>query len=162
VAYASRYNGAGCDINRDFGEFQTLEAQAVRHVIEAYRPEVVVAPHEGRQDGFYLIATAAADGEVAAAVVRKLADAGVTLASRSFLGIELGTPGLSVEGSMLAATKRWIGLGSLGTYLDGLNVATYTTESSWGSDAFDERIRSHVLAIRAILEIAPRDVDVAP
>jgi len=155
VAERSRYNTAGCDINRDFAAFATREARAVRRVVEATAPDLVVATHEGPQAGFFLIATAAADAARAEAVVREVGRGGVALAERSFLGLGLGTPGLSVEGRLMASAKRWIGLGSLGTYLESRHVASYTTESSWGSDAFDERARSHVLALQAILSTVP-------
>ncbi len=151
AAHTSRYNGSGCDVNRDFRTFSTREASAVRRIVDQYSPNLVVATHEGPQDGFFLIATSAADPKLAREIVDAVEGAGVSLARRSFMGLALGTPGLSVEGVWTTLGKRLIRLGSLGTFLESLDVGTYTTESSWNSDDFEERINSHVVAIEAIL-----------
>ena len=150
-AQTSRYNGAGCDLNRDFGAFANEETRAVRNVTDRLEPDLVIAPHEGPQDGFFLIATADADPELARRAVAAVEDAEIPLARKSFLGLGLGTPGLSLEGDWVAAGKRLLGLGSLGTYMESRGVGTFTTESSWDSDDFDARIRSHVVAIQAVL-----------
>lgn len=152
AAHASRYNGSGCDINRDFGSFATAEARAVRRVLDEYAPDLVVAPHEGPQEGFFLVATSAADPTLARRMVSAVDAVGIPLAQRSFLNLALGTPGLSTEGWWTSLGKRLIRLGSLGTYLDSRDLATYTTESSWGSADFGARIDVHVIAIEAILE----------
>jgi len=60
-----------------------------------------------------------------------------------------------LEGAPTAAGKRWLGLGSLGTYMESRGVGTLTTESSWESEDFEGRVRSHVIAIRTILESPP-------
>jgi len=161
-AHSSRYNGAGCDLNRDFGAFASEEARAVRAVVERLDPHLVIAPHEGPQDGFFLIATAAADPELARRAVAAVAAANIPLARKSFLGLGLGDPGLSLEGPWVAAGKRLLGLGSLGTYMESRGVATFTTESSWDSEDFEARIRSHVIAIRAVLASQPPAVAAGP
>ncbi|MEE2664174.1 MAG: succinylglutamate desuccinylase/aspartoacylase family protein [Myxococcota bacterium] len=158
LAHTSRYNAAGCDLNRDFGDFANEETRTVREVVERLKPDLVVAPHEGPQDGFFLIATADADPELAHRAVDAVANAGIPLARKSFLGLALGSPGLSLEGARIAAAKRWLGLGSLGTYMESLGVGTLTTESSWDSEDFGARIRSHVIAIQAILASQPPGV----
>ena len=161
-AHSSRYNGAGCDLNRDFGAFASEEARAVRAVVERLDPHLVIAPHEGPQDGFFLIATADADPELARRAVAAVAAANIPLARKSFLGLGLGDPGLSLEGPWVAAGKRLLGLGSLGTYMESRGVATFTTESSWDSEDFEARIRSHVIAIRAVLASQPPAVTAGP
>ena len=155
IAHTSRYNGAGCDLNRDFGTFANDETRAVRRVVERLKPDLVIAPHEGPQDGFFLIATVGVDPELARAGVDAVARAGLPLARKSFLGLPLGSPGLSLEGAPTAAGKRWLGLGSLGTYMESRGVGTMTTESSWESEDFEGRIDSHVIAIRTILDSPP-------
>ena len=158
AAQTSRYNGAGCDLNRDFGAFENPESRAVRTIVERLQPDLVIAPHEGPQDGFFLIATADADAELARRAVAAVAAAGIPLARKSFLGLGLGSPGLSLEGPAIAAGKRVIGLGSLGTYMESLGIGTFTTESSWDSKDFEARIGSHVIAIRAVLDSVPPSV----
>jgi hypothetical protein len=153
AAHTSRYNAGGCDINRDFGAFATPEARAILEVVDRYSPDQVVATHEGPQQGFFLIATSVADAELARAMVDAVAGAGVSLAQRSFLGLRLGTPGLSLEGRLMALGKQTIRLGSLGTFLESRQIATYTTESSWNSEDFESRTDRAILSstVRASL-----------
>ena len=149
--HTSRYNGDGCDLNRDFGTFASEETRMVREVVKRLDPDLVMALHEGPQDGFYLIATSDADSKLARSAVVAVQTAGIPLARKSFLGMGLGSPGLSEEGPTLAVAKRWLGLGSLGTYMESRGVGTLTTESSWDSENFSQRTLSHVLAVRAVL-----------
>ena len=57
LAHAPRYNSQGCDINRDLAAFRTQEARAIRTAIDRLRPDLVVALHEGPQDGVFVIGT---------------------------------------------------------------------------------------------------------
>ena len=128
-----------------------MKVAAASEKMERLEPDLVIAPHEGPQDGFFLIATADANPALARQVVSAVAAANIPLARKSFLGLKLGTPGLSLEGAWTAAGKRLLGLGSLGTYMESMGVGTFTTESSWDSEDFETRIRSHVIAIQAVL-----------
>lgn len=152
VAETSRYNAQGCDINRDFGAFATAEARALRDALSEYRPDLVVAPHEGPQEGTFVIVTSKGSEQAGAAVVDALERAGLALAQRSFLGYRLGRPGLSVESPWVARIKSGVGLGSLGTFLDDRGIPTYTVETSWSSPDFEARIRSHRVALLTLLE----------
>ncbi len=71
------------DINRDFAAFETLEARAIREVIEETSPELIVALHEGPNDGFLVIATRSTPSRYAAAVASALQASGVALARHS-------------------------------------------------------------------------------
>lgn len=153
ASHLSRYNGQGCDINRDFGSFDTPEARLIRTLIEEVKPDLVLAPHEGPQAGFFMIATAATDRYVANELLKKIQTQSITLADESFLGLSLSTPGLSHEGNAMATLKRLLRLGSLGTYLEAQHTGTITTESNWSSDNLEERINSHVFAILALLTL---------
>ena len=57
LAAGSRYNSQGCDVNRDFSAFRTVEARSIRSAIDSVRPRLVVAFHEGPQDGVFVIGT---------------------------------------------------------------------------------------------------------
>lgn len=151
--FRSRYNSDGCDINRDFDKFISIEARAVRNVINEVNPDLVIAPHEGPQDGFFMIATSATSDTLIGALLEKIQGKEVELANKSFLGIGLSEPGLWKEGGVTTALKRIIQLGSLGTYLNSMDIGTITTESSWSSPDLEARIENHVLTVMTLLEI---------
>ena len=151
--FRSRYNSDGCDINRDFGAFTSNESKAIRKVINEVKPDLVIAPHEGPQSGFFMIATAATSNALASQLRAKVQEQGIELANKSFLGIRLSEPGLWKEGGAMSSLKKMIRLGSLGTYLDSMGIGTITTESSWSSADVEARIESHVVTIMALLEI---------
>lgn len=150
LRHQSRYNAKGCDINRDFGAFQTPEALAVREIFDRVSPTSIVSLHEGPQDGFYVIATTRAPGSLAKAVAEAVHSSGFALSSRSFLGMELRQPGYEHEGSLTTFMKRLIRLDSLGAYAQARGVGTLTTESPWDSPDLDGRVRAHVVAVRAV------------
>ncbi len=149
LANQSRYQANGCDVNRDFGAFRTPEAQAVRAAFERLAPTLVVALHEGPQDGFYVIATRATPASIPEAVANSLRTAGVPLSSDTLLGTRLRDAGYEHEGRATTILKQLIRLESLGTYANGLGVGTLTTESPWTSRDLPSRIEAQVLAVRA-------------
>ena len=149
LANLSRYNAAGCDVNRDFGRFRTPEAVAIRTVLTSVAPELVVSLHEGPQDGFYVIATRRAPVPVARAMTHAVEAEGIALATKTFLGVPMAGRGLDHEGRFVTAVKRLIGVGSLGAYAQVRGIGVLTTESPWGSTRLDERIAAQVVAVRA-------------
>lgn len=119
-------------------------------MLDAVRPELLISLHEGPQRGFFVIGTASAPPQLAEAVANALAAEGIALATSNFLGLPLRSHGFETEGWFKSAIKRLIGLGSLGTYADGRNVGTLTTESPWGDRDLGLRVRAQVAAVRAV------------
>jgi predicted deacylase len=150
LAHRSRYNAEGCDVNRDFGGFRTPEARAIREAFTANRPELVVALHEGPQDGFFVIATPTVPPRLPEAAAEAAAASGATLARRSFLGLALGRPGVEREGRARTLLKRALRLGSLGTCAERHGVGALTTEGPWASADVDGRVAAQVTAVRAV------------
>ncbi len=150
LMHESRYNAQGCDINRDFGTFRTPEALVIREIFDRVSPTLIVAFHEGPQDGFYVIGTTRAPGALPRAVAQAVHSAGIALSTRSFLGLQLRDPGYEHEGSLTSLLKRLIRLHSLGAYAQAHEVGTLTTESPWSSRNLAARIRAHVVAVRAV------------
>ena len=156
----SRYNAQGCDINRDFGAFQTPEARAIRTAFDHVSPDLVVALHEGPQDGFYLIATTATPPSLPKAVIDAVRSQGVVLSSTTFLGTRLRDAGYEHEGRAKTLLKRLIRLQSLGAFAQRYNVGTLTTESPWSSADVASRIQAQVAAVRAVCAEGRRLPDV--
>ena len=157
LAHLSRYNGQGCDVNRDFGHFQTPEAAAIRDLIATLKPRLIVALHEGPQRGFYAIATPSVPAELARAAAHEVAAAGLDVATRSFLGMPLATPGVSREGWITTGMKRLIGLPTLGAYAHAHRIGVLTTESPWDTPDVAGRVQAHVIAVRAVAaRLSPR------
>jgi hypothetical protein len=162
LSHQSRYNAQGCDINRDFGAFQTPEARAIRAAFDRVSPVLVVALHEGPQDGFYLIATSTTPPSLPKAVIDSLRSTGVVLSTSSFLDTRLRDPGYEHEGRAKTFMKQLIRLQSLGAFAYEHNVGTLTTESPWSSRDLASRVEAHVAVVRAVCAEASRVSDLAP
>jgi hypothetical protein len=150
LAHQSRYNAQGCDINRDFEAFQTPEARTIRDVFARVSPTIVVALHEGPQDGFYVIGTRSAAPDLPEEVAKSVSATGVALSTNSFVGTRLANAGYDHEGVVKTFLKRLIGLHTLGAFAEHRGVGTLTTESPWSSTDVPARVRGHVAAVRAV------------
>ena len=137
VLHGSRYNGDGCDLNRDFRDPRTHEARLIRDFIASRPPSLIVSLHEGPQDGYLLVVTSKGSKQLAEAAVRRVRESGLPLARSRFAGFSLRT---------------------LGRFENGLGIGTYTTETSWASDDFEGRVRAHVVTVEALLLEAAREV----
>jgi hypothetical protein len=151
VLHGSRYNGDGCDLNRDFDEPRTYEARAIRDFIAAEPPDMIVSLHEGPQDGYLLVVTSEGSRQLGEAAVGAVRSQGTPLASSHFAGFGLRTPGLSMEGAGTDFLKWALRLHTLGRFANGLGIGTYTTETSWSSDDFEGRVQAHVVTVEALL-----------
>ncbi len=158
VLHGSRYNGDGCDLNRDFREPRTHEARLIRDFIASQPPSLIVSLHEGPQDGYLLVVTSEGSKQLAEAAVRRVRESGLPLARSHFAGFSLRTPGLAAEGGGTDFLKWVLGLHTLGSFANGLGIGTYTTETSWSSDDFEGRVQAHVVTVEALLLEAAREV----
>jgi hypothetical protein len=161
VLYGSRYNGDGCDLNRDFHDPRTYEARVIRDFIAAQQPNMIVSLHEGPQDGYLLVMTSEGSKQLAEAAVRAVRERGFTLASSHFAGFALRTPGLSAEGGGTDFLKWALRLRTLGSFANSLGIGTYTTETSWSSDDFEGRVQPHVVTVEALLLAGARNGELA-
>jgi predicted deacylase len=157
VLHGSRYNGDGCDLNRDFHDPRTHEARMIHDFIAAQRPDLIVSLHEGPQDGYLLVVTSEGSKQLAEAAVRAVRERGFALASSHFAGFALGTLGLSAEGSGTDFLKWALRLHTLGSFAASLGIGTYTTETSWSSRDFEGRVQAHVVTVEALLLASARD-----
>jgi predicted deacylase len=152
LAHGSRYNSLGCDINRDFEAFRTDEARAIRAVIARVRPRLVIALHEGPQDGVFVIGTKITPAELLTTIVTELQSRKIPLATENNLGASLATPGLMTEGSFITTAKSWLGIYSLGEHTSSLSIPLITTEIPWSWPSMDERIDAQVTATLVALQ----------
>ena len=149
LLHGARYNAQGCDINRDFSAFETIEARAIRDVIEETSPDLILSLHEGPHDGFFVIATRSTPSPFATAVATALQSSGVELATHSNLGSRLSIPGVMEEGRAITGAKRLFRIRSLGAYAHQRSTPLLTTEGPWGAADIDSRVRAQMLAVRA-------------
>jgi len=146
LAHGSRYNSLGCDINRDFEAFRTDEARVIRTVIERVHPRLVIALHEGPQNGVFVIGTQITPAELLTTVVAELQSKKIPLATENNLGTALATPGLMIEGSFMTTAKNWLGIYSLGEHTSAQNIPLITTKVPWSWPSMEERIEAQVTA----------------
>jgi hypothetical protein len=149
LLHGARYNAQGCDINRDFANFATIEARAIREVIDETRPDLILSLHEGPHDGFFVIATRSTPSLLAEAVAAELKSSGIELATHSNLGSRLSVPGVMEEGWFITGAKTVLRISSLGAYAHQSSTPFLTTEGPWGLSDIDYRVRAQILAVRA-------------
>jgi hypothetical protein len=147
LAHGSRYNSLGCDINRDFAAFRTEEARAIREAISRVRPQLVIALHEGPQDGVFIIGTQITPGKLLTAIVAELQAKKIPLATKNNLGTSLATPGLMSEGGFMTSAKGWLGIYTLGEHTSAQSIPLVTTEVPWSWPSMDERIEAQLAAV---------------
>ena len=150
LAAGSRYNSQGCDVNRDFSAFRTVEARTIRSAIDAVRPRLVVALHEGPQDGVFVIGTQITPQALLESVIAGLREQRIPLASENNLGVALSTPGLMSEGSFITHAKGWLGIYSVGEYTSPLGIPLVTVEVPWSWPDMRERIAAQTAAVQAV------------
>jgi len=157
--YQSRYNENGCDINRDFKDFQTLGAQIQRDAIQEFNPDIIISLHEGPQKGFFAISTASVSRELESSILSELQKKEVQMASKSFLGLPLTKDGLMHEGFIITTAKKIFGIHTLGSYGELQGVGVITTESSWFDTDAQNRIKPHMIVVETVVneygKIAP-------
>jgi len=155
LAYQSRYNEDGCDINRDFKEFRTRGAQIQRDVVEDYQPDLIVSLHEGPQSGFFAITTQSVPKPFRQSLHRALVNNDIALAQNSFLGLPLAAEGIFYEGNIISTAKRLLGIHTLGRYAESQEIPVITTESSWKDTDLSTRIKPHRVTIQTVVESWP-------
>jgi hypothetical protein len=150
LKYGSRYNLQGCDINRDFRVFGTVEAGAIRDVLQEVSPRLILSLHEGPHDGFFVIATRNLPDEIARAAIGSIPTAVMPLANKNNLGWNLGEPGVMTEGWFVTTAKALFGIDSLGAFGEEQGAPTLTTEGPWGSRDIGARVQAQVLVVREV------------
>lgn len=156
--HLSRYDAAGCDVNRDFGRFRTPEATAIRDVLASVAPELVVALHEGPQPGFHAVASRRVPPALTRRIAAEVAAAGIPLATRSFFGSALRTPGVGQEGRLMTGCKALLGLDTLGLHGERHGVGVVTAESPYGSTDLPRRIEAQLITVRAVARALGEDI----
>lgn len=149
--YQSRYNENGCDINRDFNDFQTLGAKIQRDAIQEFNPDIIISLHEGPQKGFFVISTASVSLELESSILSELQKEEVQMASKSFLGLPLAKEGLMHEGFVITMAKKIFGIHTLGRFGESQGVGVITTESSWFDNDIQNRIKPHMVVVETVV-----------
>lgn len=150
--YQSRYNKNGCDINRDFKNFQTLGAQIQRNAIQDFNPDIIISLHEGPQKGFFAIGTSSVSGDLEDSILSALKRQKVQMARKSFLGLPLAKSGLMHEGFIINKAKKVFGIRTLGWYGETQGIGVITTESAWFETDVQKRVNPHVTVIDTVVK----------
>ena len=114
------------------------------------RPRLVVALHEGPQDGVFVIGTQITPQSLLERVIAGLREQRIPLASENNLGAALSTPGLMSEGSFITRAKSWLGIYSVGEYTSPLGIQLVTVEVPWSLPDMRERIAAQTAAVQAV------------
>jgi hypothetical protein len=95
------------------------------------------------------VVTSEGSKQLAEAAIRAVRERGIALARSHFVGFSLHTPGLSAEGPGTDFLKWAFRLHTLGSFANSLGI--YTTETSWSSEDFQQRVQAHVATVEAVL-----------
>jgi len=150
LAYQSRYNELGRDINRDFKEYATVGGTLQKRVIESFKPDFLISLHEGPQNGFFIIAEGATPKHLKKRLTEALNAAGVKLASKSFLRNSI-TPGYWQKGRVTYFIQKLLGIYTLGRYTYEHKTPELTTESPWADENVLARRKPHLVTIQTVV-----------
>lgn len=151
MAYQSRYNEEGIDINRDFKGFRSVGAQIQRDAIGNFKPTIVVTLHESPDEGFHMFSEGKLPTHFKNAIGDELLKEKIHLATKNFLHMRLKN-GIWEKSRFIFFIQRLLGIHTLGRYLYERRIPALTTESTWGSKDMAARRRPHMLVVRALLE----------
>jgi hypothetical protein len=159
AAEMSRFNADGYDVNRDFLQFRTLEAQVVRRAFDEFRPDFVLSLHEGPQDAAFIFANACVDVALAKRLLDALASGGTRLAEKDYFGLPLRPPGLSASSPFQRAVLRlWeatLKMQAVNAFAAARGIPEITLETGWRNADGAARTKAHVdLAIALQRELA--------
>lgn len=149
VAYQSRYNESGKDINRDFKDFSTLGARLQKQAVSDFKPDIIISMHEGPQNGFFVIADGNLGVKLEKHLKSNLRNASVKLAKKSFLGLKIAD-GFWRKPKIIYLIQAVLRIYTFGRYAHEHGYTLLTTESTWSSRDLEDRKRPHVEVIRAI------------
>lgn len=148
AAELSRFNAEGYDINRDFIQFRTTEAQLVRRVFDEFQPDFVLSLHEGPQDAAFMFTNPHVDGALARRLLAALEAGGTTLATKDYFGLPLRPPGLSASSPFQRTVLRlWeasFKMQAVNAFAAARGIPEITLETGWRSTEHAERVRAHV------------------
>lgn len=151
VAYMSRYNQDGYDINRDFKHFTTLEARLQRDAITNFVPDILVTFHESLEKGFFIFSEGKLSTSLTSKITQELHDGGVVMAPKSYFGIKTKA-GIWEKPPLAYALQRLINMHTLGSYVYAMKIPTLTTESNWSNKDINARKLPHILTVTAVLK----------
>ena len=151
VAYQSRYNEDGRDLNRDFKDFQAVGARLQRDVVEAFNPTIVVTLHESSDKDFFMFSEGRLAPVFKDAITSQLRATDIPLTKTNYFHIKL-QDGFWEKPPIIFFMQRVLGIYTLGRYLYEKHIPTITTESCWSGKNIALRRRPHLEVIRAIVK----------
>ncbi|TAM59628.1 hypothetical protein EPN52_07305 [bacterium] len=165
----TRRNSEGRDINRSYGVKTTAESRAVAASWPNRIPFLALDLHEDPETtAFYCYERSAAGRYVAPELVRRLEGSGIPI-QRDLEGVDLGlSSGEATRLGLWQLERGWvrslgqdpeaiIGGRPYSVWAAAQGVRRSFTFESPGLGAWETRLRSLVLAVRAALAIVPRD-----
>lgn len=154
VVFQSRYNKDGIDINRDFKDHKTLEAQRMKETFLSFKPDLIVNFHEApHPKGLIVLADHSSDKKKCYELVERL-DSKIYLSKRHYMmNIKLEKRGLEREGWFVILLEKIFGSSGFEQLADDRKVTSLTLESSWVEKDRETRIMSHVIAFKEIVDV---------
>lgn len=150
LAYNSRYNESGHDINRDFKLFRTMGAQIQRDAVLEFNPDMVISLHEGPQNGFFMFSEGKLPGKLRKCIVQQLRSNNVALAEKSFFHVKLQS-GIWEKPPVVYFLQRLLRIYTLGRFMYDRRIPTITTESAWSETDIEKRVKPHIVVIGAVV-----------
>ncbi|HSH55374.1 MAG TPA: DUF2817 domain-containing protein [Candidatus Limnocylindrales bacterium] len=151
LAYNSRYNEDGYDINRDFKYFKTPGAQVQRNVVEDFNPNILISLHESPQKGFFMFSEGKLPYTLHQSITERLRKSNVPLAEKSFFHIKM-RQGIWEKPPIIYFFQRLLGIYTLGRFMHDKGILAITTESTWTDRDIEARKRPHLEVIKTVVQ----------
>ena len=147
----SRYNKDGYDLNRGIRNSKRKDILLQRNLVNNFKPNIILSFHEAPSDDFLVHPNECVKINLLKKVLEDIQMGGISLAKKDYWGRELKQNGISQVNGIVRLILKLTHPNSLDDYSEENKIAQITTESGWNSSDYKQRVESHLLLFKSVI-----------